>query len=82
MGECAVSQKSRNVYELYFIAGGYRTYYLGTYSSLAKAKQGRDIPQKNGNLFWLPRKNGAIMNLSRNDCYLIERYKRYEIEYE
>ena len=77
-----MNQQSRNVYELYFIAGGYRTYYLGTFSTLAKAKKGCDVPQKNKPLYWLPSRNGATMDLGRNDSYLIERYKRYEMEYE
>ena len=77
-----MSRQSKFVYELYFIAGGYRTYYLGAYSSTAKAKQACDIPPNNKRLFWLPSKNGVTMDLSQNDMYSIERYKRHEVEYE
>ena len=77
-----MTRQSKNVYELYFIAGGYRTFYLGTYSSLAKAKEACDVPQKTKPLYWLPSGNGSTMDLGRNDMYSIERYKRHEVEYE
>lgn len=76
-----MSKAGKTVYELYFIAGGYRRFYLGTYSKLARAKKACE-QTTNKVRRWRRMGDDAIMDLGNNDSYEIKRYKRYEVEYE
>ena len=73
--------RSKAIYELYFISGGYRAFFLGAYSKLAAAKKACKLGH-NKERRWRRTGDSSIMDLGQNDSYLIKRYKRYEVEYE